>query len=342
MKIPRSELKAWARKNLKGIENTLFPSFSPDLTELDEEGIRWDVQQTIKHGFVSTLCAASTLNFQEAKRFIGIVADEAGDKLLVAVSASWDNFAQNIEFIKHAEKVGCDSVLISYPNNFYPKTADEVYQVTKQMCDAADLAMVVYPSHKFNLEKLHGSGFPLDLLERMTDIDNVVAMKLGILEPGFIYEGFRRCGDKVLVQCPWDRWLPILVTQYGQQWMGAGAYEMFQSPEKPYLVQCFNLMLEGKMDEAMEIFWKLTPVRLVFERQFMPTQQLGFYNSNQQKYYQWLVGGNGGFVRQTSMKLYQHDMEDCKRALRAIGITPREPDEEFYVGRMNYARMNKG
>ena len=43
---------------MKGLENIIIPSFTPDLSELDEEGIRWDVRQSIKHGFFSTLLGA--------------------------------------------------------------------------------------------------------------------------------------------------------------------------------------------------------------------------------------------------------------------------------------------
>jgi hypothetical protein len=175
----------------------------------------------------------------------------------------------------------------------------------------------------------------------MADIENVMALKIGINEPGFIHECFRLCGEKVVVNAPLERWAPFLIQKYGQQWMGAAAYEIFQSPEKPYLVEYFNLMLGGEMDKGMEIYWKLTPVRMVWEAQLMPTLLLGSYHWPQWKYPQWLVGGNGGFTRQPVMKMYKHDMEDVKRALRAIGITPREPDEEFYVGRVNYAKSNK-
>ena len=34
----RSEAKEWAKEHLKGLEAVIFPSFTPDLTELDEEG----------------------------------------------------------------------------------------------------------------------------------------------------------------------------------------------------------------------------------------------------------------------------------------------------------------
>ena len=88
----------------------------------------------------------------------------------------------------------------------------------------------------------------------------------------------------------------------------------------------------------MEIYWRLTPVRMTFEKQFMPSQMLGTYHWPQQKYYQWLVGGNGGYTRQPVMRLNQHEMDDARNALRAIGIQPRENDEEFFVGRVNFAK----
>lgn len=340
MATKKSDLKKWAKENMVGVENCLFPSFSPDLSELDEDGIRWDVQQSIRHGFFSTLCAAeSGLTFEEAKRFVEIVADEARGKIFVSVTLLFDSFEQNMEMLQHAERVGCHTVLLGYPANFYPKTEDEIYRVTKEMCDATNLAVVLYPSPHYNFQRLHPSGFPLDALSRMADIENVVAIKVG--EPGLIAECVRRFGDKILVACPVERWLPMMVLAFKQQWIGAGCYEVFQSPEKPYLVEYFKLLREGKVDAAMEIYWKLTPARVIFEQQFNPTAMLGTYNWTQQKYYQWCVGGNGGLTRQPSMKIHQHEMDATKMAFRMIGIEPREPDEEFYVGRMNYAKLKK-
>lgn len=64
--IAKQELKRWAKEHLKGVENTLFPSFTPDLQELDEDGIRLDVRQSIAHGFTSMMCATEVgLHFAE-------------------------------------------------------------------------------------------------------------------------------------------------------------------------------------------------------------------------------------------------------------------------------------
>lgn len=104
----------------------------------------------------------------------------------------------------------------------------------------------------------------------MAEIDNVVGCKLGILEPGFIHEAFVRLGDRLVIQFPWERWWPMLAARFGLQYVGAGAYELCQSTEKPYLADYFNLLLQGKSEEAMAIYRRLTPVRNVFEKQLTP------------------------------------------------------------------------
>jgi 4-hydroxy-tetrahydrodipicolinate synthase len=242
--------------------------------------------------------------------------------------------------LEHAEKVGCDTALLGFSPNYYPHNAEEIYQVAKQMADSTNLGLVLYPSPHFNFERFHPSGFSPELLERMADFENVVAVKIG--EPGLAAECNYRFGDRILVNNPVERMLPLMYQACKQQWIGAGCYEVFQSPEKPYLVQYFQYLRENKMEEAFSIYWELTPVRVMFERKHRATAMLGTYNWTLQKYYQWLVGGNGGYTRQPCMKIHQHDMEPHKFALMKIGITPRQPDEEFYYGRLNYGKMKKG
>ena len=338
MTVNKAELKKWAREKMRGVENLLLPSFTPDLKELDEEGIRWDVRQSIRHGFFSTCCAAELgLTFEEAKRFVEIVADEAKSKILVSTTLFFNSIDENIEMARHAARVGCYAGLLGYPPTFNPRSAEDIYKVTKEVCDATELAIVLYPTHKNVFEKFHPSGFPLDLLERMADIENVVAAKIGSGDVGFICECFERCGDRILVNANMVDWAPIMVCKYGQQWIGAAVFEVYQSPEQPYLVNYFNLLLNNEFAKAMEIYWKIRPLAGLFESHMMAIIQ-GAYPWNMFKYYQWCVGGNGGLTREKG-RMFTHQMLMAKGAYMAAGIIPREPDEEFYLGRVNYARM---
>lgn len=340
MPVSKAERKAWAREKMRGVQNIVFPSFSRDFATLDEEGIRHDVRQTIAHGFFSAHCAVEAgLTFEEAVRLVQIVADEAQGKLVISTTVIFDTFAENIAFLQAVEKVGCDLALIGYPPTFYPSSTQEIFDATKAMCDATSLGVTLYPSHKFNFTRLERGIFPLDVLARAVHLENVVAVECTIIEPGTIYETWQLCGEHALVNVPQERWMPLMVKHYAQQWMGPGAYELYQSPETKFLVSCFDLMQQGKMDEAMQLYWRLTPARLVFEKQFLPTIQIGTYHWPLQKYYQWLVGGNGGYTRQPVMRMYQNEMDDARNAVRALGIAPSENDAEFFVGRANFLKV---
>lgn len=333
----KSELKRWAQEHMKGVENTLFPSFTPDMKNLDEEGIRHDVRQSIAHGFFSMMCATETgLTLEESKRFLAIAADEAKGRILVTTSVILDSFEANAELLAHAEKVGVDGALVGYPPSFHPEDKEEIYTATRQLADATPLHLTLYPSPHFPFNKFHPSGFPLDVLDRLADLPNVVAVKIG--ELGLFADAHRICGDRLLVGCPVERYVPLLTQGFKMQWMGAGCYEVFQSPQKPYLVDYFRLLLEGKMAAAMELYWKLAPMRNIFEQQFNQTVMSGTYNWHAQKYYQWCVGGNGGLTRQPAMKLHSWEADQIRMGYYALGIEPRENEAEFWVGRANYER----
>jgi 4-hydroxy-tetrahydrodipicolinate synthase len=334
-----SELKKWAKEHMRGLENITIPSFTPDFSALDEEGIRHDVRQAIQHGFFSTICAAEVgLTFDEAKRFVEIVADEAKGKILVSTTLMFNSLEQNIEFARHAQKAGCHCALLGYPPTFFPKGDEEIYSVVKEICDAApNLGIVLYAYHNPNFQRVHPTGFPLQLLEKLADIPNVVAMKIGSGDPLFIYECFERCGNKILVNHPHPGLAPILVSKYGEQWAGGILYEMFQSPDKPYAVDYFNLLLQGHPDEAMKLYRRMKPGMAILEQVTM----MGTYHWSLFKFIQWCVGGNGGLTRKPVYKMFLSLMMGIKQAFTAMGITPPENEEEFFVGRANYAKMKR-
>lgn len=335
----RAELKDWAKERLRGVQNLLLPSFNADFTTLDDEAIRRDVEHSIAHGFVSTHCATEAgLSFAEARRFVEIVVEAAKGRLLVSATAIFDTVPRTIEFIRCLGEIGCDLVLIGYPPGYYPADTEDIARVTQAMCDAAEIGVVLYPNFKYNFARLQRGPFPLDVLARAVRHPNVVGVLNAVIEPGFVSECFEACSEHALVQCPWERWFPLAVTKYGQQWAGPGAYEMFQSPEQRLVVDYFAQLLDGQRELAMRSYWRLTPVRLVFEKQFMATQMLGTYHWSQQKYYQWLTGGNGGYTRQPAMRLLQHDMDEARDAVRAVGLAASDNDAEFFVGRSLYAR----
>ncbi len=335
MAIDASDRKEWAREHFHGFENVLMPSFTPDLAELDEEGIRRDVRNSISHGFFSTLCSIETgLSFEEKKRFMQIAAQEAGDKISVAFSLAGDTLEENKLLLEHAERAGLSHALLSYPHTFRPTSEDEIYEYASEIIDSTNLGVYLFVSDKFGFQNVNPSGVPFSAFDRLADRPNVIAMKLGGMDSGVIFEAFERYGSRVLV-CTLNIGLfPLTVKHFGQQWSGAWTVEALQTPEQPLAVQFFDLLRAGEEDEAMEIYWRLAPALGAMGALMAPLIPSGAYHWPQLKYYQWLGGGNGGMTRQPVMRLYQRNLEMIKGGMRAAGLRiADEPDDAFFLGR---------
>jgi 4-hydroxy-tetrahydrodipicolinate synthase len=340
LEYTKSEAKKWSKKNMKGLEVPIFPSFTPDLQKLDEEGIRFDVNHIIANGFTSVLVAPEVcgMTFEERKKFVDIVVAEARGKIHTSVAVMQDTVEEDIEMLQHIEKVGGTFATLGHPVQYYPRSVEDIFQMYKHMCDSTNLALVFYPG-RLHTRKFHPSYFPPELLPRLADIPNVVAMKIGGGSSWAItVMSFRLCGDKLLVNDPMpDRWFTT-VPEYGQQWAGAGPFYAMQTPEKPRMVDIFKLLLKGEINKALDINWELGPLRDGSGGLEDSYFHSGIVTALSDKYAHWCNGGNGGTVRQPTGRLHDYQKERIRAGLKAIGLTPREPEEEFYVGRVNYAK----
>ena len=114
LEFTKTEAKQWAKENLKGLEGVIHASYTPDLSGLDEEGIRWDVNYLIANKLSCILCAveASAMTFEERKQFVEIVCDEAKDKIHVSMTILQNTVEEDLEMLAHFEKVGGSFALI--------------------------------------------------------------------------------------------------------------------------------------------------------------------------------------------------------------------------------------
>lgn len=339
MSIDRQDRKAWAREHFRGLENCIMPSFGENLRQLDEEGIRLDVRQSKKHGFFSSLCTLETgLSTEEKKRMLSIATDEAGDEIGIALSLAGETLDENIDLLRHAESVGATHALVSYPQAFRPKSQNDVYDFVRALADSTSIGLYLFVSDKFSFHHLHPSGVPFDAYERLADVDNIVAMKLGGMDAGMIYECFERFSDRLLVSSVNLGLLPLLRKSYGVQWSGAWTAEALQSPQQPHAVHFMNLLLEDRIEEALQVYWTLAPALGSMMRVMAPLVPTGTYHWPMLKFYQWLSGGNGGMTRQPCMRLFERDMQAIRGGLRAVGVDCPDPNEDFFVGRAALAR----
>jgi len=333
----KRDAKQWAKQHLRGLEAVIFPSFTPDLKELDEEGIRYDVNHLIANGFSSALVSPEScgMTFEERKRLVEIVCDEAAGRIHTSVAVMQDTVEEDIEMLRHIERVGGTFATLGHPIQYHPWSVEDIFGMYKHVCDSVNLAIVFYPG-RLHTRKFHPSYFPPELLPRIADIPNVVAMKIGGGSSlAITVMSFRLCGEKILVNDPMpERWF-VTVPQYGQQWAGAGPFYAMQTPEKPRVVNMFSLLVKGQVDKALDIWWEGGGGGGSLDDSYFHT---GIVTALSDKYSHWCNGGNGGSVRQPTGRLPDYQKERIRAGMRGLGLTPRENEEEFYVGRVAYAK----
>lgn len=323
MPYRKHEAKEWARTVYRGLDTTILPCFTPDTLALDEAGIRHDLRLLLQQGFFAvTLVSGGEAGTtpEEDRRFVEWCVDEARGKVGITLNLRYYTLAENIAMARHAEAVGCHSVMISYPTNFRPRSEEDIYGYTRAICDATRLGVILFPSVK--------NDFPAPYrvsartLARLADIENVIALKIGVIEWTWIDECFRRFGERLLISYPFDDAWPTLIHKYGMQWSGAAPWHNLQSAVDPRMVRMWELMHAGRMDEATDIYWQVDPLRKAILSIALPSAQMGMYNFEQWKYCDALLGFTGGELRLPKLTLFEWQRAQLRQAMIASGLQP--------------------
>jgi len=202
----KHDARAWARQHLVGCSAVTLPSYSADLTRLNERGVRHDVEHVIDLGFRYTLlCSEVAITPAENAQFTAWARDTAGDRLGLFFHAAFGTLADNIAAAKLAAMTGADIALLSYPPQFWPTTEQEIYDYTKAFCDATDLAVMLFPIPLWGFERVHPSGMSVELVRRLLkDCPNIAAIKAeqGFPLPAGICEMYHHFRDEVVISCP--------------------------------------------------------------------------------------------------------------------------------------------
>jgi len=335
MAYSRLEARDWARANLRGCCGCLLPTFTGDLHGINEQAIRFDVAREKELGMSGALVVAECgTSKEELLDVTRIAVDEAAGGLNVVVHAVLPTLEDNIELVKRSEELGAELVLVSYPLTFYPASEQEVLEYTKTLAESTNLALIVFAMHLWNFRRLHPSHFSPSLIGRMIEeIPNVAVVKNEVGGPGVggIAEVFQRFHEEVVITDPIESNSPAWALTYGLQWIGSSNYEAYV----PWVPRYFELLREDRVDEAMEIYWKLQPVReadaAVVGQALAGTQMVPRYLW---KYQGWLNGFNGGPLRAPQMRINDGQMRQLRAGAVAAGLDVTEtPDSRFLVGR---------
>jgi dihydrodipicolinate synthase/N-acetylneuraminate lyase len=331
----RSDARAWAHEHLKGCSGVTIPSYSGDLKRLNERGIRHDIELLMKLGFSHTLlCTEVAITPEENLQFTQWARETAGGKLGLFFHAAWGTLADNIHAVRLAEQAGADWVLLSYPPQFWPTSAQEIYDYTKSFCDATQLGVMLFPIPMWGFERIHPAGMSVELVRRLLDdIPNIVAIKS---EQGFplfagVAEMWHHFREQVVISCPIEGDVIPLLRFMPLQFSGTSNTQWMSD----YFPRAFSLAREGQFEAAMELFWKVHPARLAGGAvQAASAPGTSVLNRTAWKYQDWLAGFNGGPLRAPATRIPDRFMNQLRKSLKDSGLpVTSDPDSAFITGR---------
>ena len=166
--------------------------------EIDERGLRAHVDFLLANGvrgLVPNGCTgefwAQTLG--ERKRVAEIVHEAAKGRAPVIPGIGAAATRDVIELAEHARKIGCEGVMLMAPFMVHPKKED-LFQHFKAVSDTVPIPIMLY-----NNPPDVGNDLPFDLVERLCDLEHVVAIKDSTFDFNVFWKTQCSLGDRIRV-----------------------------------------------------------------------------------------------------------------------------------------------
>jgi 4-hydroxy-tetrahydrodipicolinate synthase len=264
-------------------------------------------------------------------RRLRVGADEAKGRLMLIHHASWNDLEENIEAVRIAEANGAELILLSYPPNFYPTSAQDIYDYTRAFCDATSLAVMLFPVPIWGFDRVHPADIEAAVIRRLIkDCPNVAAVKAEGGMPSIM--GFVEChrlfGKEIVVTCPLEADMVPLAQLAPMQFSGTSNTEYFG----PTIPRIFRLLQEKQYDEATRLYWQIHPARKANQAANAYVSQTLFLHLMLWKFQGWLNGFNGGPMRRPTMRLNDGQMKCCARASNGRASPTADSNAAFSPG----------
>jgi len=304
------------KEKCKGILCLLITPFKED-GEIDYEGLRENVNRIIEAGVHMLIPCGSTGEFsemtlEERKKVVETVIDEANGRVPVVAGTAHSSARVALELTRHAEDAGADGAMITYPYYFsYPGYPEEgLYNYYKTICDGTELPIMLY-----NKPVMVVGRVSLQTLERLAELENVVAMKDVTFDPFYFSMVVRRLGDRLAI-VPWTVGSYALwAFQLGCP--GTTATIPNFAPEAS--VEFYEAYVKGDLERA----WELARLFDLFHDLWRSALARfgGPQFINYSKKAMELLGMPSGPVRETiRVEIPEGDVERLKGILRKLGL----------------------
>jgi len=188
---------------------------------------------------VGTSGESATLDPEEHLEVIGQIVNWVGGRIPVIAGTGANSTSEAIHLTKEAQRLGADAVLLVAP--YYNKPTQEgLYLHHKAIAEAASIPQILY-----NVPGRTACDMLPETVERLADIENIVAIKEATGDIDRARDIISRVGDKIAVYSGDDETAYELILAGGK---GNISVTANVAPEQ--MAKLCQLALDGKADEA--------------------------------------------------------------------------------------------
>jgi 4-hydroxy-tetrahydrodipicolinate synthase len=311
----RQDAKAYARTHMKGIWAAALVPFTDEL-KIDERGFRWNLRHWIDELGIDGIFVGGkqseffSMSLPERKRLVEITMDEIGKKAGVIASCSDQNMDTVIELARHAQSAGAPYIVVHAPVlHFLAAREETLYQYYKTISEQVDIGIAMW-SHE-------DSGYLMspELCARIAELPSIVAIKYSVPRPMYV-KLTQMVGDKIQISTASEaEWFDNIVELGWRLYLCSSPPYLFQTKGDRRMRDYTDLAFRGEAAKAKIIRDSLEPVRQAF-RHTRPAEKPPAHS----KYWQELLGQEGGRVRPPMLELTDAEKEATRRAFAACGL----------------------
>jgi len=226
--------------------------------EIDEAGIREIINYLIDSGVHGIFVCGSqgesyAMTENEKRKVIEIAVDEVNGRVPVYAGTGAVTTKATIRLSRYAVDVGADAVTIVTPYFIRP-SQDELYVHYKCIAESVDGPILIYNNPgrtNVNLEA--------ETVKKLAEIDNIVGIKDSSGDLTLTAQYIMECPDEFAVLAGRDS-LILATLLYG----GKGAVAATANVAPRLVVGIYESFIQGDLDKARELQFKLLPLRLAF------------------------------------------------------------------------------
>ncbi|MDP7667719.1 MAG: dihydrodipicolinate synthase family protein [Rhodospirillales bacterium] len=258
------------------------------------------------HGVVVSGCTGEfwAMTADERKRLFKLGVEAAAGKVPVIGGTSAIRTSEVIELTEAAKEAGCDGAMI-LPPYFVRPSADDIIAHFAAVSDAVEIPILLY-----NLPMAAVNALTPELVGRLADIENVVAIKESSGDLNNLWMTIRIAGDRIRVLHGFAAELGLVALELGSP----GYIDSFPNYWGGESTEIYHAVKRGDRKRALELQNKGLSFRQLI-------RDTGRNNYAVIKAMMNLLGRPGGYPRLPLRPLVEPQLSQLRRGMEELGLT---------------------